>query len=154
MAELLAKAKAEPCAITFGSPGIGSGGHLAGELFQLLAGVKLANIPYKGSAPAMNDLRGGRIDLLFGTTPAVAQFIKTGSLRPLGVSSTSRVAGLPDVPTIAESGVAGYETYSWYGLWTTAGTPAPTTPEQTGAFLVKEIEKWREVITKAGITAE
>jgi tripartite-type tricarboxylate transporter receptor subunit TctC len=185
MAELLAKAKAAPGAITFGSPGIGSGGHLAGELFQLLAGVKLTHIPYKGSGPAMNDLRGGRIDLLFGTTPAVAQFVKTGALHPLGVSSTTRVAGLSDVPTIAESGVAGYETYSWYGLWAPAATPGvvvqklnaavrtalaqpnvkhgieadggepePTTSEQTGVFLAKEIAKWRDVITKAGIKSE
>ncbi|MBV7482214.1 tripartite tricarboxylate transporter substrate binding protein [Bordetella sp. BOR01] len=185
MAELLAAAKASPGAITFGSPGIGSGGHLAGELFQLLTGIKLTHIPYKGSGPAMNDLRGGRIDLLFGTTPAVVQFVKAGTLHPLGVSSTTRVASLPDVPTIAESTATGYESYSWYGLWAPGATPAPvvqklnaavrtalaqanvkrgietdggkpepTTPEQTGAFLAKEIAKWRDVITKAGLKPE
>jgi tripartite-type tricarboxylate transporter receptor subunit TctC len=121
--QLLDKAKAAPGSITFGSPGIGSGGHLAGELFQLMAGVKLTHIPYKGSGPAMNDLRGGRIDLLFGTTPAVAQFVRTGALRALGVSSTTRTRILPDVPTIAESGVPGYTSYSWYGAWAPAHTP-------------------------------
>ncbi|HEY0297023.1 MAG TPA: tripartite tricarboxylate transporter substrate binding protein [Bordetella sp.] len=123
IAALLDKARASPGSITFGSPGIGSGGHLAGELFQLLAGVKLTHIPYKGSGPAMNDLRGGRIDLLFATTPAITQFVKAGALRPLAVSGARRTHELPDVPTIAESGIPGYETYSWYGLWTTAKTP-------------------------------
>jgi tripartite-type tricarboxylate transporter receptor subunit TctC len=183
--QLLQKAKAAPGAITFGSPGIGSGGHLAGELFQLMAGVKLTHIPYKGSGPAMNDLRGGRIDLLFGTTPAVAQFVRAGSLRPLGISSTTRSHILPDVPTIAESGVPGYSTYSWYGAWVPArtppavveklnhavkvalgspnvkkaiendgGEPEATTPEGAGKFLRAEIDKWRDVITRANIKPE
>jgi tripartite-type tricarboxylate transporter receptor subunit TctC len=180
--QLLQKAKAAPGSITFGSPGIGSGGHLAGELFQLMAGVKLTHIPYKGSGPAMNDLRGGRIDLLFGTTPAVAQFIRAGSLRPLGISSTTRSRILPEVPTIAESGVPGYSTYSWYGAWVPArtppavvdklnhavrvalghanvkkaiendgGEPEATTPDDAGKFLQAEIDKWRDVITRANI---
>ncbi|WP_454689209.1 Bug family tripartite tricarboxylate transporter substrate binding protein [Achromobacter aloeverae] len=123
VAQLLAKAKAAPGALTFGSPGVGSGGHLAGELFQLMAGVKLTHIPYKGSGPAMNDLRGGRIDLLFGTTPAVVQFIHAGALHAIGVSSPTRTRILPEVPAISESGVPGYSTYSWYGAWAPARVP-------------------------------
>ncbi len=121
--DLLTAARAAPGTITIGSPGIGSGGHLAAELFQLTAGIKLVHIPYKGTSPAMVDLRGGRIDLLFGTTPAVAQFVKSGMLVPLGMTSMARTAILPDVPTIHESGVPGFETYSWYGIWAPAKTP-------------------------------
>ncbi len=121
--ELLTAAKAAPGTITIGSPGIGSGGHLAAELFQLMAGIKLVHIPYKGTSPAMIDLRGGRIDLLFGTTPAVAQFVKSGLLVGLGMTSMARAPILPDMPTINESGVPGFETYSWYGIWAPAKTP-------------------------------
>ncbi|ALM83608.1 tripartite tricarboxylate transporter substrate binding protein [Bordetella sp. N] len=125
VAQLLAKAKAAPGSITVGSPGIGSGGHLAAELFQLMAGVKFTHIPYKGSSLAMNDLRGGRIDLLFGTTPAVAQLVRGGTLHALGVSSLTRTRILPEVPPISDSGVPGYTTYSWYGAWVPAHTPRP-----------------------------
>jgi tripartite-type tricarboxylate transporter receptor subunit TctC len=134
--ELLAAARKSPGSVTFGSPGIGSGGHLAGELFQIMGNVQLTHVPYKGSAPAMNDLRAGRIDLLFGTTPAVLQFIRAGALHPLGVSSTERSRILPDVPTIAESGLPGYSTYSWYGAWGPAGIPAPVVDKLNQAIRV------------------
>jgi tripartite-type tricarboxylate transporter receptor subunit TctC len=139
VSKLIEKAKAAPGSITVASPGVGSGGHLAAELFQLMAGVKFTHIPYKGSGPAMNDLRGGRVDILFGTTPAVAQSIRTGTLHPLGVSSTTRTRILPEVPTIAESGVPGYSTYSWYGAWVPAHTPRDVV-EKLNAAIRKALE--------------
>jgi tripartite-type tricarboxylate transporter receptor subunit TctC len=121
--DLLSRAKEKPGLVTFGSPGIGSGGHMAGELFQFMSGVKLTHVPYKGSAPAMIDLRAGRIDLLFGTSPAVSPLIASKILVPVGISSLTRSKVLPSIPTIAEGGVPGFDAGSWYSLFAPAKTP-------------------------------
>lgn len=121
--ELLAKARAEPGSVNVGSPGVGSGGHLASELFESLAGVDFTHIPYKGTGPALTDLLGGQIDILFGTAVSVASHIESGSLIPIAVSVGERSKSLPDVPTIGEAGVPGYEASSWNSLLVPAGTP-------------------------------
>ncbi len=120
---LIARAKASPGSINFGSPGVGSGGHLAGELFKLDAGVNLTHIPYKGNGPALTDLLGGRIHLMFATVLAATPYIEGHTLRALAVTGPSRSKALPDVPTVAEAGVPGYTATSWNGILAPAGTP-------------------------------
>jgi tripartite-type tricarboxylate transporter receptor subunit TctC len=122
--ELIAHAKANPGQLTFPSAGNGSTPHLAGEIFKMMTGVNLVHVPYKGSGQSVQDLLGGQVKLAFDTTPTVMAFVKTGKLRPLAVTSPRRLASLPDVPTVPEAGVAGYEFSSWYGLFAPAGTPA------------------------------
>jgi len=121
--ELIALAKKQPGKLSFSSSGNGGGTHLAGELFNMQAGTSLLHVPYKGSAPAMTDLLGGQVQLMFSDAPTALQHIKSGKLRALGVASAHRSALLPDVPTIAESGLPGYEAYSWAGIVAPAGTP-------------------------------
>ena len=121
--ELIAEAKAKPGALTFASSGAGTSQHLAGELFKRLAGVEITHIPYKGSAPALQDLIGGHVSMVFDNVVAVAALIKSGKVRPLGVTSLKRVQAFPDVPTIAESGLPDYEVVSWQGIFAPAGTP-------------------------------
>jgi len=120
--ELIAYAKARPGELTFPSAGNGSTPHLAGEIFNMVAGVKLVHVPYKGSGQSVQDLVGGQVKTAFDTTPTVMQFVKSGKLRALAVTSHKRLASLPDVPTMPEAGVAGYEMSSWYGLFAPAGT--------------------------------
>ena len=121
----IALAKAKPGTLNYGSPGTGSGSHLAGELFSMLSGVRLTHIPYKGSGPALTDLLGGQIQLIFGTILSTFPHVKSGKLRALGVSSPKRVAVLPDIPSIREGGVAAYGATSWNGVLTPAGVPKP-----------------------------
>ncbi|MES2183182.1 MAG: tripartite tricarboxylate transporter substrate binding protein [Pseudomonadota bacterium] len=121
--ELIAYAKANPGKLNFGAVQ-GSGSHLAMELFARMAGVKMTLIPYKGAAPATNDLVAGQIDVSFASTPVVMPHVKAGRLKALGVTSRARIAQLPEVPTIAESGLPGYEATVWYGVAAPAGTPA------------------------------
>jgi tripartite-type tricarboxylate transporter receptor subunit TctC len=121
--ELIAMAKAQPGKLNFASAGNGSSSHLAGELFKSLAGVQIVHVPYKGAAPAMNDVLGGRVEMTFDPLPSSLAHIKAGKLRPLAVTTTSRSAALPDVPTMAEAGVPGYELNGWSGLLVHAGTP-------------------------------
>ncbi|KQP37144.1 tripartite tricarboxylate transporter substrate binding protein [Pseudorhodoferax sp. Leaf274] len=123
VAELVALAKKEPSKIAFSSSGNGGGTHLAGELFNMQAGVQLQHIPYKGSAPAMTDLLGGQVQLMFADAPTALPQIRAGKVRALGVASAQRSALLPELPTIAASGVPGYEAYSWAGLVAPKGTP-------------------------------
>ncbi len=123
VAELIAMAKAQPGKLNFASAGNGSSSHLAGELFKSLTGVQVVHVPYKGAAPAMNDVLGGRVEMTFDPLPSSLAHIKAGKLRPLAVTTTSRSAALPDVPTMAEAGVAGYELNGWSGLLVHAGTP-------------------------------
>jgi len=120
--ELIALAKSGN-GLSFGSSGNGGGTHLAGELFNMHAGIKLQHIPYKGSAPAMNDLLGGQVQLMFADAPSALQHIKSGRIKVLGVASRQRSAMLPEVPTIAESGLPEYEAYSWAALFAPARTP-------------------------------
>jgi len=122
--DLIAYAKANPGKLTFGSSGPGGGVHLAGELFCSMAGVKMRHVPYKGSAPAMIDLLGGHIDMMFADSTSALQHMKEGKLRALGISSQQRSPLVPDLPTIAEAGVPGYESNSWVGILVPAGTPA------------------------------
>ena len=121
--ELIALAKQQPGKLAYGSAGNGGGTHLAGELFSMQAGTKLQHIPYKGSAPAMNDLLGGQVQLMFADAPTALTQIRAGKVRALGVASAQRSTLLPELPTIAESGLSGYEAYSWAGLLAPAGTP-------------------------------
>lgn len=121
--ELIAYAKARPGQLTFPSAGNGSTPHLAGEIFNIVAGVKLVHVPYKGSGQSVQDLVGGQVKTAFDTTPTVMPFVKSGKLRPLAVTSRKRLDTLPDVPTMPEAGVPGYEMSSWYGLFAPAGTP-------------------------------
>jgi tripartite-type tricarboxylate transporter receptor subunit TctC len=121
--ELIALAKAKPGQITYGSSGIGSSAHLWAELFKLKAGVDLTHIPYKGTAPAQTDLVSGQINVMFSDISAALPFIKAGKMKAIAVGSLTRFEGLPDVPTISESGVPGYEGGSVVGLVAPAGTP-------------------------------
>ena len=123
--ELIDLAKSKPGQLRFASSGVGSSPHLAGELFKSLAGVDIIHVPYKGSPQYIVDLLAGRVDMSLGAAGPVIPHAKTGRLRLLGVSASKRDPTLPDVPTLAEAGVPGYEVIGWYGLITTAGTPAP-----------------------------
>ena len=123
VADLIALAKAQPGQISFASSGNGGGTHLAGELFNMHAGTKLLHVPYKGSAPAMNDLLGGQVQLMFSDAPSALPHLKTGRVKALGVASAQRSALFPDVPTMAEQGLSDYEAYSWAGFMVPAGTP-------------------------------
>ena len=121
--ELITLAKSRAGELTFGSPGNGTPQHLAGELFNTMAGVKMVHVPYKGAVLALNDLLGGRLSLIFSSMPPALPHVKTGKLRALGVTSATRSPAVPDVPTIAQSGLPGYEVINWYGVLAPAGTP-------------------------------
>ena len=123
VAELIALAKEKPGELNFASSGNGSSIHLSGELFKSMTGVDMVHVPYKGSGPAVVDLLGGQVEMMFDNLPSSAPHIKAGTLRPLGVTSKERSPTLPDVPTIAEAGVPGYEALSWFGVLVPAGTP-------------------------------
>jgi tripartite-type tricarboxylate transporter receptor subunit TctC len=114
--ELIAQARSQPGKLTFGSSGNGTNIHLVGELFKSQAGVELLHIPYKGSAPALSDLLGGNLAMMFETIPFAVAQVKSGKLRALAVTGARRSAVLPDVPTVSESGLPGFETSAWYGL--------------------------------------
>ncbi len=124
IADLIAAAKAEPEKLSYGTYGTGTSAHLAGELFKNLAKVNLTTVPYKGAAPAITDLIGGRIQVMFTTVASAASLIQGGQLRALAVTSAQRSPAFPDVPTVAEAGVPGYSAESWYGLFAPAKTPA------------------------------
>ncbi|MEO8755851.1 MAG: tripartite tricarboxylate transporter substrate binding protein, partial [Casimicrobiaceae bacterium] len=121
--DLIALIKARPDAFSYGSSGVGSTQHLAGEAFNLAAGTKAVHVPYKGSAQALSDLVGGQIQLDFDTTSSAMAFIKGGKVKALAVMSPKRTPELPDVPTLSEAGLPGVEMTTWYGLFVTAGTP-------------------------------
>ena len=127
--DLIAKAKAKPDTLAYASPGVGSGLHLAGELFKLQAGVDILHVPYKGTGPALNDVLGGTVPLMFSNLPGVLGQIRAGKLVALGLTDTARSVVAPDIPTLAEQGVAGVVVTSWYGLLAPAGT-SPEVVEQ------------------------
>jgi tripartite-type tricarboxylate transporter receptor subunit TctC len=183
--ELIALAKASPGKLTYASAGIGSSLHMTGELFNRAAGTEMLHVPYKGTAPAVVDLLGGRVDLIFSTMPPVIGHVKAGKLRALGVSTARRAQALPEVPTIAESGVSGFDVANWQGIVVPARTPraivmqlhrdilatmrlpgmadtlaqqglevATSTPEEFGALIKAEIERYTRLVQAAGIKAE
>jgi tripartite-type tricarboxylate transporter receptor subunit TctC len=121
--ELIAYARSNPGTLNFASPGEGSGAHLAGELLNLEAGIRATHVPYKGLAPAVNDLLGGQVQMMFAGISTVLQHVKSGKLVAIAIAAPKRSPQLPDVPTVAESGLAGFDVTSWYGLVTRAGTP-------------------------------
>jgi tripartite-type tricarboxylate transporter receptor subunit TctC len=124
VAQLVAHAKAYPGKVDFGSPGTGSSGHIAGELFKSMAGINMTHIAYKGSGPSIADLLGGHVFLVFSTVAPVKPLVNDRRLRALAVTTAKRAAVMPDVPTVAESGVKGYESNSWNSLLAPKGTPA------------------------------
>ena len=183
--ELIDLAKSRKDAPSFGSAGSGSLSHLAGELFSSMTGAALLHVPFKGSAPAVNAVLAGQIDMLFVDVEAIARYAAAGKLRALAATGAARVAALPTVPTMAEAGVDGYAVESWIGIVVPARTPKDVvaalnaavvtalkspdvrqrfnamgyvaigdTPEQFGATIRAESEKWARVIREAGIKAE
>ena len=182
--ELIALAKARPGQLTFGSSGIGSGTHLAAEMLKMQAQVDLLHVPYKGTAPAITDLIGGQISMMFATQ--LLPQVKAGRVRALAITSAKRSLVAPELSTVAESGLPGYETGTWFGLLAPAGTsrdivtrlnaavtkigqtpevggqlmarssaePMSGTPEQVGAYVKSEITKWKKVITASGTRVE
>jgi tripartite-type tricarboxylate transporter receptor subunit TctC len=182
--EFLSYVKANPGKVNMASAGIGSAPHMAGELFNFMAGVKMVHVPYRGQGPALADLLGGQVEVLFATTPGITDYIKSGRLRALGVTTASRVDVLPDVPPIGDV-VAGYEASQWYGLCAPrktpmeivellnreinagladpgvkarladlGGEPLPGSPSAFGAFIGEETAKWAKVVSFAGIKAQ
>jgi tripartite-type tricarboxylate transporter receptor subunit TctC len=123
--QLIAAAKAKPGELSYPSAGTGNSTHLAGELFASMAGITLTHVPYKGSGPGITDLIAGRLSTVFSTAPSVLPHVKSGRLRALAVTSGTRSPNIPDLPTVAESGVPGYEATTWYGIMAAAGTPRP-----------------------------
>ncbi len=123
--ELIALAKAKPNTLNFASSGNGQSTHLSAELFNTMAGIKLAHVPYKGSAPALTDVIGGQVPLMFDTMLSAMPFVKAGKLKALAVTSSQRSPAAPELPTVAESGLPGYEVVAWNGLLAPAGTPKP-----------------------------
>jgi tripartite-type tricarboxylate transporter receptor subunit TctC len=121
--ELIALARAKPGQLNFASTGIGGANHLSGELFKSMAGIDIVHIPYKGAAPAMNDLLAGHVSLMFDTIGIELPYVKAGKLKALAVTTAKRTTIAPDIPTIAESGLPGYEAVSWFGMYGPAGMP-------------------------------
>lgn len=125
VAELIAISKSRPTAVQFASVGNGSPGHLAGELFNLRTGLRIPHVPYRGGGPALNDVMGGQVPLLWVSIPAATPFVKSGKLRALAVSTVARSSIFPDVPTVQEAGVPDFEVDSWYAMFVPAKTPRP-----------------------------
>jgi tripartite-type tricarboxylate transporter receptor subunit TctC len=123
--DVITAAKAKPGTLSFASPGNGTSPHLAGELLKSTAQIDLTHVPYKGSGPALNDVLGGTVPLMFDTMLVVGAQVKAGKLRPIAVASTKRIASLPNVPTVAEAGLPGFEVVSWQAIFAPAGTPKP-----------------------------
>src|SRR6202000_1423751 len=136
LADLVALAKKNPGKLNYGSAGVGTPGHLTAEIFRAASGIELVHVPYKGSAPAVTDLIGGQIQIMFDPLQSVLSNVQGGRIRALGLSSTARSAVVPDVPTIAESGYAGFETTAWWGVFAPAKMP-----EALSAALIAEIER-------------
>ena len=179
--EFIVYAKANSGKVNMGSAGIGSTGQLAGELFKMMTGVNFTHVPYRGNAPALTDLLGGQVQVLFASLPSSIEYIRTGKLRGLAVTSAMRSQASPDLPTVAEF-VPGYEVSSWYGIGSPRNTPAdvvetlnrevnagladpklkaqlsdqggiemPGTPADFGKLIADETEKWAKVIRSANI---
>jgi tripartite-type tricarboxylate transporter receptor subunit TctC len=182
--EFIAYAKANPRKLNMASPGIGSGPHIAGELFKIMAGVDMVHVPYRGAGPSLTDLLGGQVQVTFESMPASIAYIRAGTLGALAVTTTRRSETLPEIPTVAEF-VSGYEASSWYGVGAPRATPTEIvdklnkeinagladpkikarfadlggdvlalSPADFGKLIVDETEKWAKVIMSVGIKAE
>jgi len=153
--ELIDYARAHPGELNFGSYGNGTSAHLAGEMFKTMAQVDITHVPYRGSGPALNDLLGGQIDMMFSTMASVAQHIKSGQLRGLAVTTAERSPAQPDLPTVAEAGVAGYRVDSWYGLFVPAGTP-PDIVDRLNAALREAVQApaFRRNVEQEGLVVD
>jgi tripartite-type tricarboxylate transporter receptor subunit TctC len=152
IAELIAAAKKAPGSINFGSAGNGSPGHLTGEMFAKAAGVELKHVPYKGSAPAIGDLLGDQIPLMFDPVQSVLQHIRSGKLRALAVSSTERSAVLPQVPTLNESGLKGFESTAWWALFAPAGLlPAIAAQLSTDTRRIVQLPGFHDRLLEIGV---
>ncbi len=181
--ELIALAKAKPDQLNYGSTGSGGISHLAGEMFKGATGARMTHVPYKGTAPALTDLLGGQIQMMFNDTGA--PHVKSGKLRALAVTGAKRWPLLPEVPTLTEAGIAGFEKYNWFGMLVPAGTPGDVvtqlnrelvaimrdpalqkwlegqgaeavigTPEDFAAFIRRDLAKWAKLVKDTGITPE
>ena len=182
--EFIAYARANPGKVNMGSGGSGGPVHMTGELFNMMAGLKMQHVPYRGEAPALNDLIGGQVDVVFGSVPASIQYVRAGKLRALAVTTATRSELLPDLPTVAEF-VPGYESSTWYGIGAPRSTPAdivdrlnteinaaladPTlkarmadlggaaiggSPDDFSELIVTDTEKWGKVVRFASIKPE
>jgi tripartite-type tricarboxylate transporter receptor subunit TctC len=149
--DVIALAKAQPGKLTYASSGNGTSIHLSGELFKSMAGVDMLHIPYKGSAPAVTDLLGGQVNMMFDNIPSSLPHIRAGKLRALAVTGAKRSQLLPDLPTIAEAGIPGYDSYVWFGVVAPAGTP-PEIIARLNAALVKTAAtpSFRDRLTEQG----
>jgi len=184
VAEFIGYAKANPDKVNMASAGNGSAPHMAGELFKMMAGVNLVHVPYRGQGPALTDLLGGQVQVLFAATPGTSEYITTGKLRALAVTSASRAEMLPELKTVGDF-VPGYEASQWYGIGAPRNTPAeivdklnkeinaaiadpgmkarfaaiggeplPGSPAEFGKLITEETEKWGRVVRAAGIKPE
>jgi tripartite-type tricarboxylate transporter receptor subunit TctC len=184
VAEFIAYAKANPGKINMASSGNGTSVHLSGELFRSMTGIDMVHVPYKGAAPALTDMLGGRVQVIFDNLPSAMQHIKAGTLRALAVTTETRSPQLPDVPTVAET-VKGYEASAWFGVGAPKNTPRPIieklnkeinailaepamkarldelggvpligTPEDFGKIIQSETDKWAKVVEFAGIKVD
>jgi tripartite-type tricarboxylate transporter receptor subunit TctC len=182
--ELIGYAKANPGKVNMASAGNGSAPHMAGELFKMMAGIDMVHVPYRGQGPALTDLLGGQVQVLFATTPGTTEYIRTGKLRGLAVTTASRAEVLPDLPTVGDS-LPGYEASQWYGIGAPKSTPAPVidrlnkeinaaladpgmkarfadiggealggTAAAFGTLIAAETEKWGKVVRAAGLKPE
>jgi tripartite-type tricarboxylate transporter receptor subunit TctC len=181
--EFIAYAKANPGKLTMASGGIGSGTHLTGELFKMMAGVNMVHVPYRGGGPALTDLLGGQVQVMFPSTVSSIEYIRAGRLRALAVTTATRSEALPRIPTVGEF-VPGYEASGWFGIGAPKGTPAEIvdklkeinagladpkmkarladlggdvlalSPADFGKLIAEETEKWAKVILAANIKAE
>lgn len=152
--ELVALARQHPGELSFGSAGSGTSPYLAMELFKQMTGTDMVHVPYKGSAPAVRDLVGGHLHLMFGAISTTLPHVKSKALRAIAVSSDARIAAAPDVPTVSESGVQGFEARTWYGVLAPAGTPAPIVAKLNGeiASYLRQPDA-RAYLTKIGFDA-
>lgn len=151
--ELVEYGRKNPGKLNFGSSGNASAQQLAGESFKMAAGIEMQHVPYKGSSPALADLVGGQIQLMFDSMPSAMPFIKAGKLRAIAVTTLKRAQALPDLPTVAESGYPGFDIATWYGYWAPKGTPAPIV-EKLAAAASQALKKQSVIEQYAGMGAE
>jgi tripartite-type tricarboxylate transporter receptor subunit TctC len=184
LAEFISYAKANPGKVNMASAGSGSAPHMAGELFKMMTGVDMVHVPYRGQGPALTDLLGGQVQILFAAAPGTTDYVKTGKLRALAVTTATRMQEMPDIPTVGDF-VPGYEASQWYGFAAPKNTPAeivdrlnkeinaavadpgmlarlaaiggqpiPGSPAEFGRLIAEETEKWGKVVRAAGIKPE